>query len=86
MVGKTEGEEKPKTVGSQFAKIPKPGNPKTYKNFNYAKTSACNQALTDSISELHLFTQQLLLWVMGIRAIVPSVINPIKIGVVIAAK
>ena len=36
---------KPTTVGTEFAWIPKDWNPKTLKNYNHAKTSACNELL-----------------------------------------
>jgi len=50
MVRKLEGKEKPTTVGPQFGKVPKPGKSKTYRNSNYAKTSACNQVLVDAMN------------------------------------
>ena len=43
-----EKKEKPKTVGTEFAWLAKAWGPKTYKNYNYAKTSACNELLLDA--------------------------------------
>jgi len=51
MVGKSEGKEQPTTVGSEFAWQPKPGNPKTFKNYNHAKASACNQVLEEATAD-----------------------------------
>ena len=42
-------EQKPKQVEPQeFAWIQKPWEPKTYKNFTYAKVSGCNRVLVDA--------------------------------------
>jgi len=49
MVRKSEGKEKPTSVGTEFCKVAKPGNPQIYKNFNFAKTSACNAVLVDAM-------------------------------------
>jgi len=39
---------KPTTVGTQFAWIAKDWNPKTFKNYNHARTSASNELLRDA--------------------------------------
>lgn len=54
MVGKTEGKGQPTTVGSEFAWQPKPENPKTFKNFNFAKASGCNQILVDAMADFRI--------------------------------
>ena len=54
MVRKSEGKEKPTTVGTEFCKVPKPGKPQTYKNYNFAKTSACNQVLVDAMNNFDI--------------------------------
>ena len=51
MVEKPAVKEKPKTVGTDYAKIPRPGDPKIFKNQNHAKTSACNLALIDAMND-----------------------------------
>ncbi len=54
MVRKSEGKEKPTTVGTEFAWDPKPWEPKTFKNFNTAKTSACNQVLVEAMNNFDI--------------------------------
>ncbi len=46
--------EKPVTVGTEFAWDPKPWEPKTFKNFNTAKTSACNQVLVEAMNNFDI--------------------------------
>jgi len=46
--------EKPTTVGTEFAWIPKDWNPKTFKNYNHAKTSACNELLWDACDHFEI--------------------------------
>ena len=46
---------KPTTVGQElFAWDPKPWEPKTFKNFNTAKTSACNQVLVEAMNNFDI--------------------------------
>ncbi len=54
MVRKPEGKETPTTVGTEFCKVPKPGNPKTYRNYSFAKTSACNRVLVDACDHFEI--------------------------------
>ena len=71
--------EKPTTVGTEFAWIPKAGNPKTFKNYNTAKTSACNELLGDACDHFDIkiwglarllglpWLHQIYMWLNGTR-------------------
>ena len=50
----TEKKGTPKVEPREFAWIPKPGNPKTFKNQPYAKVAGCNRVLRDAADDFDI--------------------------------